>query len=171
MKIRELGYDVDDVSEVTGFPEAPSGLLKTLHPRIHGGFLLDPGIPDQKEYMAKHGIEPIHVLVSNLYPFEEAVQRETISLREAAKHIDIGGPTLIRSGAKAALLRGDVLVITNPNQYKALIEELEETHGEVKPREAMRLATQAFERTKAYDEAIHRFLFAQEQQNTVKEDR
>jgi phosphoribosylaminoimidazolecarboxamide formyltransferase / IMP cyclohydrolase len=157
-KIKELGYlKLTEVSDYTGHPESPDGLLKTLHPRVHGGLLLSRDIPKHREYMDRHGIKPFEMVVVNLYPFETTIAKGA-KLLEAAENIDIGGPTLIRSAAKAALLYGKVTVVTNPKQYPKIIESLKENKGEI-PKEFVReLAEAAFRRTAAYDSAITSYL-------------
>lgn len=157
-RIRQLGYVVRDVSELTGFPESPGGLLKTLHPKIHGGFLLDPSKDEDKKYMKEQGITSIHLLVSNLYPFQEVARRKGVTLLEATRNIDIGGPTLIRSAAKGALLKGDVVVVSSPTQYESVIEMMEKNSGSVNREKIVDLAAEAFQLTQRYDAAIHRYL-------------
>jgi phosphoribosylaminoimidazolecarboxamide formyltransferase/IMP cyclohydrolase len=157
-KIKELGYlKLTEVSDYTGHPESPDGLLKTLHPRVHGGLLLSRDIPKHREYMDRHGIKPFEMVVVNLYPFETTIAKGA-KLLEAAENIDIGGPTMIRSAAKAALLYGKVTVVTDPKQYPKIIESLKENKGEI-PKEVVReLAEAAFRRTAAYDSAITSYL-------------
>jgi phosphoribosylaminoimidazolecarboxamide formyltransferase/IMP cyclohydrolase len=157
-RIRELGYQkLVEVADYTGHPESPGGLLKTLHPKVHGGLLLDPGDAGHKEYMERHGIEPFDMLVSNLYPFEEVAARGA-GLKEAAENIDIGGPTMTRSAAKAALLYGKAAVVTDPSQYAEVIGALRENKGELPPEMIRELAEKAFKRTAGYDSAIVEYL-------------
>jgi len=157
-KIKEIGYKkLTEVSDYTGHPESPNGVLKTLHPRVHGGLLLSRDIPEHKEWMDKHGIKPFELVVVNLYPFEATVAKGA-ELLEAAENIDIGGPTMIRSSAKAALLYGKVAVVTDPKQYPQIIKAIKEGKGEI-PRTLVReLAEAAFRRTAAYDSAITAYL-------------
>lgn len=151
--IREMGYgNVEEVSEYTGHPESPGGLLKTLHPKIHGGILLDRNDLEHKSYMEKHGIKPFDLVVVNLYPFEAAARRGA-GLREAAKNIDIGGPTIIRAAAKAALLHDQVAIVVDPSQYGEVVEALRED-GSIGPALRRKFATEAFKRTAEYDDAI-----------------
>ncbi len=153
-RIKELGYrNVKEVSEYTGHPESPGGLLKTLHPKIHGGLLLDRDDPEHREYMERHGIQPFDLVVVNLYPFEDAVERG-VGLREAAENIDIGGPTMIRAAAKAALLYDKVTVVVDPAQYGQVVEALRENDGAIPSELRRRLAEEAFKRTAEYDAAI-----------------
>ncbi|MBC8224760.1 hypothetical protein H8E65_09235, partial [Candidatus Bathyarchaeota archaeon] len=103
-RIREMGYEeLVEISDYTGHPESPGGLVKTLHPKVHGGLLLDRNDEAHAEWMNENGVKPIDLVVSNLYPFEEAVERGA-DLETAAENIDIGGPSMVRSAAKAALL-------------------------------------------------------------------
>ncbi len=157
-KIKEFGYKkLTEVSDYTGHPESPGGLLKTLHPRVHGGLLLNQGIPEHKEYMDKHGIEPFEMVVVNLYPFEETVAKGA-DLLKAAENIDIGGPAMIRSAAKATLLYGSVAVVTDPSQYPDIIKALKANNGEIPAAMKRRLAEKAYARTSAYDAAIVAYL-------------
>jgi phosphoribosylaminoimidazolecarboxamide formyltransferase/IMP cyclohydrolase len=156
-RIRELSYDeVMEVSEYTGHPESPGGLLKTLHPKIHGGILLDPENPEQRAYMERHGIEPFNLVISNLYPFEEAAQRG-LNPREATQFIDIGGPAMIRAAAKASMFRNDIAVVVDPSQYQEVVEALRR-EGRIPEALRRRLTLEAFKRTAEYDEAITRYL-------------
>src|SRR6266852_7979838 len=98
--LREAGIEVRDVSDVTGFPEMMDGRIKTLHPKIHGALLALRDNPEHEAAMGEHGIEPIDMVVVNLYPFEQSIAREGATLEEAIEQIDIGGPTMIRSAAK-----------------------------------------------------------------------
>jgi len=156
-RIREMGYPVREVADYTGHPESPGGLLKTLHPRVHGGLLLNPDDPLHREYMERQGIEPIDMVVVNLYPFEEAAARGA-GLEEAAENIDIGGPTMIRAAAKAALLYGRVAVVVDPSQYGEVAEALRAGGGDTTPGLRRRLALEAFGRTAGYDSAIVEYL-------------
>ena len=157
-KIKEMEYPkLEDVATYTGHPESPGGLLKTLHPRIHGGFLLDKETPEHREYLEAHGIIPFDMLVSNLYPFEK-VTAAGAELLEAAENIDIGGPTMTRSAAKSALLYGKVAVITSPSQYKSVIKALKENNGSIPAEMIKELAVSAFKRTAEYDKAIVAYL-------------
>src|SRR5881392_2110695 len=109
--LRDAGIEVRDVADVTGFPEMMDGRVKTLHPKIHGALL---GVRDNSEHVAamrQHAIEPVDMVVINLYPFEETIARAGVTLEEAIEQIDIGGPALIRSAAKNYK---DVAVITSP---------------------------------------------------------
>jgi phosphoribosylaminoimidazolecarboxamide formyltransferase/IMP cyclohydrolase len=156
-RIRELGYRVIEVAEYTGHPESPGGLLKTLHPKIHGGILLDPKDPEHRDYMEKHGIKPFDIVCVNLYPFEKVVSQGA-NLIEAAENIDIGGPAMTRSAAKAALLYDRVAVVTDPSQYTEVVETLKANEGEFTQELRRRLAEKAFKRTLYYENAIVGYL-------------
>jgi len=149
--IRQLGYNVIEVSDYTGYPESPDGLVKTLQPKIHGGLLLDPNNPTHKRYMDEQGIEPIGLLVVNLYPFEKVIEQQDVTLIEAVENIDIGGPAMIRAAAKGALLHGRPAVVVDPSQYQIVIDEMNRENGDVSPETIKRLAVKAFERTAEYD--------------------
>jgi phosphoribosylaminoimidazolecarboxamide formyltransferase / IMP cyclohydrolase len=148
--LAEAGLAVKDISEVTGFPEILDGRVKTLHPRIHGGILAVRGNPEHVRTLGEHGIQPIDLVVCNLYPFEATVARAGSTHEEIVENIDIGGPSMIRSAAKNHL---DVAVVTEPGQYAGILEELKSSGGlSLATRE--RLAAAAFARTAAYDAAI-----------------
>ncbi|HZB45632.1 MAG TPA: bifunctional phosphoribosylaminoimidazolecarboxamide formyltransferase/IMP cyclohydrolase, partial [Pyrinomonadaceae bacterium] len=153
--LREAGLEVRDVSDVTGFPEMLDGRVKTLHPRVHGGIL---AVRDNEEHlrsMAEHGIEPIDMVVVNLYPFEQTVAREGVTLEEAVEQIDIGGPAMVRSSAKNYR---DVAVVTGPDMYAEVMQELEGTRGALSLATRERLALMAFVHTGSYDSAIAGYL-------------
>jgi phosphoribosylaminoimidazolecarboxamide formyltransferase/IMP cyclohydrolase len=149
--LRESGIKVTDVSDVTGFPEMMDGRIKTLHPKIHGGLLALRDNPEHVAAMREHEIEPIDLIVVNLYPFEETIAREGVSLAEAIEQIDIGGPAMIRSAAKNFK---HVAVIVSSQFYPAVIEELKQHDGSLTETTRLKLARQAFSRTGAYDMTI-----------------
>jgi phosphoribosylaminoimidazolecarboxamide formyltransferase/IMP cyclohydrolase len=157
-RIREMGYEkLLEVSDYTGHPESPGGLVKTLHPKVHGGLLLDRNDEAHAAWMSENGVKPIDLVVSNLYPFEAAVAGGA-DLETAAENIDIGGPSMVRSAAKAALLYDSVLVVTGPAQYPEVIRALKENEGEFTTELRRRYALKAFRRTKEYDSAIVSYL-------------
>jgi phosphoribosylaminoimidazolecarboxamide formyltransferase/IMP cyclohydrolase len=157
-RIREMGYEsLVEVSGYTGHPESPGGLVKTLHPKVHGGLLLDRGREDHAAWMNENDVKPIDLVVSNLYPFEKVVKGGA-DLIEAADNIDIGGPSMVRSAAKAALLYDSVLIVTDPTQYSEVIKSLKENKGEFTTEMRRRYALKAFTRTKEYDSAIVSYL-------------
>jgi phosphoribosylaminoimidazolecarboxamide formyltransferase/IMP cyclohydrolase len=153
--LREAGVEVVDVADVTGFPEMMDGRVKTLHPRIHGGLLALRDNPSHVEAMRAHGIEPIDMVVVNLYPFEETVAREGVTPEEAVEQIDIGGPAMIRSAAKNFR---DVAVVVSPANYDLVITELDAEEGGLADSTRAFLAQKAFERTAAYDTHVSKFL-------------
>ena len=130
-KIKETGYtNLTEVSTYTGHPESPGGLVKTLHPKVHGGLLLDIEDFEHAEWMNENSVKPIDLVVSNLYPFEKVAETSP-SLKKAADNIDIGGPSMTRSAAKAALLYDKVLIVTHPSQYPEVINTIIENNGKV----------------------------------------
>ncbi|MGH7304322.1 MAG: bifunctional phosphoribosylaminoimidazolecarboxamide formyltransferase/IMP cyclohydrolase, partial [Candidatus Rokuibacteriota bacterium] len=153
--IREAGVRVLDVSEVTGFPEMLDGRVKTLHPKIHGGILARRDVPEHLAALDKHGITPIDLIVSALYPFEETVARPGVALDEAIEQIDVGGPTMIRAAAKNYQ---SVAVVTAPSQYGPVLEELQASGGSLSDTTRFGLAREAFRRTARYDAAISAYL-------------
>ncbi len=158
--VRKLGLTVVDVSEYTGVKEMPGGLVKTLHPKIHGGILGDWRDPAQREYLEANGIEPLDFVVVNLYPFQSVVKTDSGNLRKAVDNIDIGGVTLIRAAGKGALLNQRVVPVTNPTQYEAVGKELEKK-GYVGNQLRQQLAREAFALTAEYDQAIRDYLAGQ----------
>jgi len=153
--LRDAGINVRDISEITGFPETMDGRVKTLHPRVHGGLL---AIRDNAEHVAamhEHGIEPIDLVVVNLYPFAETIKREGVSREEVIEQIDIGGPAMIRSAAKNAR---DVAVVVSPEQYAQLIDELNQTSGALSLASRNTFAQKAFEHTAQYDILVSSYL-------------
>ena len=157
-RIRELGYGkLIEVSDYTGHPESPGGLVKTLHPKVHGGLLLNREDPSHVKWMDENSVKPIGIVVSNLYPFEKVVEGGA-DLKTAAENIDIGGPSMTRSAAKAALLYDSVAIITDPAQYPEVIKALRENDGELTTELRRRLAEKAFKRTEEYDSAIVSYL-------------
>ncbi|MDQ1729332.1 MAG: phosphoribosylaminoimidazolecarboxamide formyltransferase / cyclohydrolase [Pyrinomonadaceae bacterium] len=153
--LRAVGIEVRDVSELTGFPEMMDGRVKTLHPKIHGGLLGVRDNPEHEAAMHAHGIEPIDMVVINLYPFEQTIARAGVTLDEAIEQIDIGGPAMIRSAAKNYR---DVAVLSSPDEYAEVFEELRENDGSAGLAIRQRLATRAFWRTGNYDGGIFRYL-------------
>ena len=149
--IREAGVPVRDVADVTGFPEMLDGRVKTLHPKIAGGVLAMRSRPDHMQALAKHGIEPIDMVVVNLYRFEEVAAKPGARLEELIENIDIGGPSLIRAAAKNYT---DVAVVVSPGDYDAVLQELRSNGGALSPDTGWRLARKAFRTTAAYDAAI-----------------
>ncbi len=153
--LREAGIDVRDVSDLTGFPEMMDGRVKTLHPKIHGALLGMRDNPEHQTAMREHGIEPIDMVVVNLYPFEKTIGRENVTLYEAIEQIDIGGPAMIRSAAKNY---GDVAVITSPGMYGETVNKLKAHDGSLTLESRLQLANLAFIETATYDMNIWTYL-------------
>lgn len=154
MMLRTAGLTVRDVSDVTGFPEMMDGRVKTLHPNVHGGLL---ALRDDDEHlvaMAAHGIQPIDLLIVNLYPFEEAVAKGA-DHATCIENIDIGGPAMIRAAAKNHKF---VTVVTDPADYDALIAQLKVHDGATTLAFRQKLALTAYSRTAAYDTAVSTWL-------------
>jgi len=155
--LRDAGFTVRDVADVTGFPEMMDGRVKTLHPLIHGGLLAVRDDPEHAAAMDAHEIGAIDLLVSNLYPFEETVMRGA-GRPEIIENIDIGGPAMIRSAAKNHAF---VTIVTDPADYPVLLEELAGNDGATTLAFRKRMAAKAFAATAAYDSMISQwFAFA-----------
>ena len=149
--IREAGIPVKDVAEVTGFPEMLDGRVKTMHPKIAGGILAMRARPEHMRAIAEHGIQPIDMVVVNLYRFEEVAAKEGAALDELIENIDIGGPTMIRAAAKNYQ---DVAVVVSPADYASILEEMARCEGGLSLQTKWELARQAFRTTADYDSAI-----------------
>ena len=155
--LRDAGLDVMDVSQFTGFPEMLDGRVKTLHPKVHGGLLGMRSNPAHVAKMKEYGIEPIDMVVVNLYPFEATVEKEGCTMEEAIENIDIGGPTMLRSAAKNY---PDVTVIVDHADYRRVLAEMTENNGAVGVKTNFNLAVKVFQHTAAYDGAISNYLGA-----------
>ncbi len=153
-KLRGNGIKVKDVSEITGFPECLDGRVKTLHPKIHGGLLAQRKNKNHMEEISKLNIEPIDIVVVNLYPFKETILKEKVTRKEAIENIDIGGPTMLRSAAKNY---ESVSVVVDPDDYNNLLKELEEK-GNLSEEFNLYLATKVFQHTAHYDALIFDYL-------------
>lgn len=156
--LRGSGLEVLEVSDVTGFPEMMDGRVKTLHPKIHGALLALRGEPGHLASMRDHGIEPIDMVVIDLYPFERTIAAEVVKLEDAVENIDIGGPAMIRSASKNWQ---DVAVVTDPRLYDEVLAEITANNGSLSLETRQRFAVLAFTRTAAYDLAISSFLAGQ----------
>jgi len=152
--LREAGLAVKDVSDYTGFAEMMDGRVKTLHPKVHGGILGRRGTDDA--VMAEHGIQPIDLVVVNLYPFAAATAKADCSYDDAVENIDIGGPTMVRAAAKN---HADVTIIVNPSDYARVQAEIETQQG-VSAATRLDLAVRAYEHTAAYDGMIANYFGA-----------
>jgi len=153
--IEEANVKVTHIEKFTGFPEMLDGRVKTLHPKIHAGILADRSKKEHVAALKKHKIRPIDLVIVNLYPFEETVAKKSVSLEQAIENIDIGGPTMIRAAAKNY---ESVTIVTSPDQYLAVLNELRKGNGSILLEKRKELALAAFEMTAAYDAAISSFL-------------
>ena len=149
--LREAGLAVREVADLTGFPEMFDGRVKTLHPKVHGGILHVRGNPQHRQQAAAHGIEPIDMVVVNLYAFERTAANPDATFAEIIENIDIGGPAMVRSAAKNF---EDVAIVTAPADYSVLCDELDLHRGMLSRETRWRLAQRAFVATGAYDTAI-----------------
>jgi phosphoribosylaminoimidazolecarboxamide formyltransferase/IMP cyclohydrolase len=153
--LRESGLKIMDISEYTGFPEMLDGRVKTLHPKVHGGLLGIRGNPEHVKKMNEHGIQPIDMVVINLYPFEATVAKPNCTLEEAIENIDIGGPSMLRAGAKNYPY---VTVIVDPADYRPILAEMKQSGGVVSKETNFRLAKKVYQLTARYDKAISEYL-------------
>jgi phosphoribosylaminoimidazolecarboxamide formyltransferase / IMP cyclohydrolase len=151
--LRDVGLTVRDVSDLTGFPEMLDGRVKTLHPKVHGGILHIRDSAEHQAAVAEQGIEPIDMVVVNLYAFEETARKPGASFGELVENIDIGGPSMLRSAAKNF---EDVAVVTSAADYEPLAAEMQAHQGALSLETRWRLARQAFTLTAGYDSAIAR---------------
>ena len=158
--LQAYGIPVKEVSKFTGFPEMMDGRVKTLHPKIHGGLLGRRG--QDGEIMRFHNINPIDLLVVNLYPFETTVAAQDCTLEKAIENIDIGGPAMLRSAAKNM---ESVAVVVDIADYDEIIEELFKNDSSLSYQTRFRLAVKAFEHVAAYDSAIANYLANAEREN------
>ncbi|WP_115719864.1 bifunctional phosphoribosylaminoimidazolecarboxamide formyltransferase/IMP cyclohydrolase [Gallaecimonas mangrovi] len=147
--LKENGIAVTEVSEYTGFPEMMDGRVKTLHPKVHGGILGRRGTDDA--VMSEHSINPIDLVVVNLYPFAATVANPDCKFEDAVENIDIGGPTMVRSAAKN---HKDVAIVVSSNNYSRILAEMDENDGSLSFETRFDLAIRAFEHTAAYDGMI-----------------
>ena len=152
--LAENGLPVTEVAEVTAFPEMLDGRVKTLHPKVHGGLLARRDLPEHMAALKTHGIDPIDLLIVNLYPFEATVAKPGCTLEDAIENIDIGGPAMVRSAAKNWK---DVAVLTDAAQYPAVIDELKAS-GKLSDKTRFALSVAAFNRISQYDGAISDYL-------------
>ncbi|MBZ0157270.1 MAG: IMP cyclohydrolase [Alphaproteobacteria bacterium] len=153
--LREAGVPVKEVSDHTGFPEMMDGRVKTLHPKIHGGLLARRSNPKDMEDIGKQGIEPIDMVVVNLYPFEATIAKPGVTFEDAIENIDIGGPAMLRAASKNFQ---DVVVVVDPDDYGKVLEELRTSNGEVSRKTRLVLARKVFAHTGRYDTLIADYL-------------
>lgn len=159
--LAEAGLAIQNISDITHFPEMLEGRVKTLHPAVHGALLADRSKSEHMETIAQHGITPIDLVVVNLYPFAETIARPGVTREEAVENIDIGGPSMIRSAAKN---HAAVAVVVSPADYPAVLAELQKNDGALTQETRTRLAVQAYAHTAAYDAMITNYLAAKEPQ-------
>lgn len=153
--LREAGIPVEEISDYTGFPEMMDGRVKTLHPMVHGGLLANRDVPEHMAEAAEHGIPMIDLVVVNLYEFEKTVADKDVTFANAIEHIDIGGPSMLRSAAKNA---ASVTVVCDPADYTRVLETMEHNHGATTLELRLELQAKVFARTAAYDTAIANWL-------------
>jgi phosphoribosylaminoimidazolecarboxamide formyltransferase/IMP cyclohydrolase len=151
--LEAAGINIHSVSELTGFPEILDGRVKTLHPAVHGGILARRDLPQHLSELTQNRIEPIDMVVVNLYPFVETVSKAGVSLDEALENIDIGGPSMLRSAAKNF---PSVLVVVDPGDYNTILQKLRQ--GNIDSEYRKRLAQKAFQHVALYDTAIAQYL-------------
>ena len=152
--IRKMGIQATDVTEYTGSPEMPGGLVKTLHPKIHAGILGDWNVPEQRQYLDQQRVHPLSFVIVNLYPFQDVIKKDSSNFRKAVDNIDIGGVALIRAAGKGALLNNRVVPVTSPKYYPTIERELS-VKGRIGTELRAELVNEAFKVTSAYDTAIH----------------
>src|SRR6185437_7303047 len=155
--LRDSGVGVKDISELTGFPEMMDGRVKTLHPKVHGVILHVRNNPEHVAAAHAHGIQPIDMVVVNLYAFEQTAAKPGANFEELIENIDIGGPSMVRSAAKNFR---DVAIVTSPDDYADIVDEMTKSGGEVTLATRWCLAQKAFATTAAYDSAISKTLAA-----------
>lgn len=163
--LNEAGIPAKAVEKYTGFPEMMDGRVKTLHPKIHGGLLFKRDNAKHRKEAKKNKIEPIDLVVINLYPFEKVTSQPKVEWETAIENIDIGGPSMLRSAAKN---HESVAVVCDPSDYALLISELNKNKGGVSLKVKKQLALKVFQRTAAYDAAIAGFLETRLPQASVK---
>jgi phosphoribosylaminoimidazolecarboxamide formyltransferase / IMP cyclohydrolase len=159
------GLEVTEIDAYTGFPEMLDGRVKTLHPKVHAGILARRDSSEHAATLAAHGIPPIDLVVVNLYPFRETIAKAGCTLAEAIENIDIGGPTLVRAAAKNY---AGVGVVVDPEDYDALLRELQTNAGSLTAATRFGLAQKAFSHTAAYDGAISNYLSARDGAGTAR---
>lgn len=156
--LKEAQIAASSISEITGFPEILDGRVKTLHPAVHGGILAKRNQPAHMAQLAEKGIQPIDMVVVNLYPFLQTIAREGVTLDDALENIDIGGPTMIRASAKNF---PDVIVVVDPADYSTVLGQLRQGKVDIEVRR--KLAQKAFQHVAYYDTAIAQYLKGKEE--------
>lgn len=155
--LREAGLKVTSVSDVTGFPEICDGRVKTLHPKIHGALLARRDVPEHMKELKDNGIETIDLVCVNLYPFRETIAKSDVTMEDAIEHIDIGGPSMLRSAAKNW---ASVTVVCNPADYQTVLDEIK-AGGNTTKETRLQLSAKAYTHTAEYDMAISTYMRAQ----------
>ena len=155
--LKEAGVPVTSVSDVTGFPEICDGRVKTLHPKIHGALLARRDIPEHMKELKDNGIETIDLVCVNLYPFRETIAKPDVTMEDAVEHIDIGGPSMLRSAAKNW---ESVTVVCNPADYGTILSEIK-ADGNTTRETRLKLSAKAYTHTAEYDMAISTYMRAQ----------
>lgn len=152
--LSDAGIKVINISDITGFPECLDGRVKTLHPKVHGGLLAMRSNEDHMKQIKELEIEPIDIVIINLYPFKQTILKGNVDLEEAIENIDIGGPTMLRAAAKNYQ---DVVVIVDPRDYKMVLDEVKASK-EISVKTKFKLAYKVFEHTSHYDTLIAKYL-------------
>ncbi len=155
--LKDAGVPVTSVSDVTGFPEICDGRVKTLHPKIHGALLARRDIPEHMKELKDNGIETIDLVCVNLYPFRETIAKPDVTMEDAVEHIDIGGPSMLRSSAKNW---ESVTVVCNPSDYETVLSEIK-ANGNTTRETRLALSAKAYTHTAEYDMAIATYMRAQ----------
>ena len=155
--LKESGVPVTSVSDVTGFPEICDGRVKTLHPKIHGALLARRDIPEHMKELKDNGIETIDLVCVNVYPFRETIAKPDVTMEDAVEHIDIGGPSMLRSSAKNW---ESVTVVCNPADYETVLSEIK-AGGNTTRETRLKLSAKAYTHTAEYDMAISTYMRAQ----------
>ena len=155
--LKESGVPVTSVSDVTGFPEICDGRVKTLHPKIHGALLARRDIPEHMKELKDNGIDTIDLVCVNLYPFRETIAKPDVTMEDAVEHIDIGGPSMLRSAAKNW---ESVTVVCNPADYETILSEIK-ADGNTTRETRLKLSAKAYAHTAEYDMAISTYMRAQ----------
>ena len=152
--LEKEGVKTIGISEVTGFPEILDGRVKTLHPKVHGGILARRDLQAHMDTLKENGVETIDLVCVNLYPFKQTIEKPGVTEEEAIENIDIGGPAMVRASAKNFR---DVVIITNPERYDALMDMLKKD-GDIDLKTRKSLAMEAFKHTSEYDAMITGYL-------------
>ena len=155
--LKESGVPVTSVSDITGFPEICDGRVKTLHPKIHGALLARRDVPEHMKELKDNGIDTIDLVCVNLYPFRETIAKPDVTMEDAVEHIDIGGPSMLRSAAKNW---ESVTVVCNPADYETILSEIK-ADGNTTRETRLKLSAKAYTHTAEYDMAISTYMRAQ----------